>query len=70
MKVNPSKFQRQESSLTVVRGSIGTVLMNWSRLDDGLKQTLLATALERVEDLVLVLEEDAGQLRLGEGDSK
>ena len=70
MDVDLSRFQRQESSLTVVRGSLGTVLTNWTRLDDAVKKTLLTTALERVEDLVRVLEEDAGDLRLADAESK
>lgn len=70
MEINVARFQSQESSLTVLRGSIGTVLTNWSRLDDGVKQGLLATALQRVDDLVLFLEEDADQLRLADVESK
>lgn len=64
MEINLARFQRQEDSLTVVRGSVATVLNHWDRLDDALKQTLLQTALEKVEDLVEILEEQAGPHRL------
>lgn len=70
MEINLSRFQRRESSLTVIRGSVATVLSNWGRLDDSAKQALLTAALARVEDLVLLLEEEAGPLRLADVESK
>ena len=57
-------IERREASLTVARGSVSTVLAHWDRLDEMTKKCLLATAMTRIEDLVVCLEEDVAPLRL------
>lgn len=57
-------IERREASLTVARGSVSTVLSYWDRLDEATKKTLLTAAIERIEDLVVCLEEDIRPLRI------
>ncbi len=58
-----SNLERREGDLTVVRGALGTVLSHWDDLDQASARELLTVALERVEDLVHILEEDCSPLR-------
>ena len=64
MEIRPDSFQQRENALTVVRGCVGTVLQQWSRLEDGMKKTLLETALAKTETLVRILEDDLRPLRI------
>lgn len=66
MEIGIDSAARRENDLTVVRGSVGTVLAYWDRLDEGTKKTLLQSALVRVEDLVRILEEDVAPLRISD----
>ena len=62
MEIQIDSVQDRERYLTVVRGCLGTVVANWDRLDDPMKQMLLQTALDKVEDLVRNLERDVRPL--------
>ena len=64
MDIDLDRFERRERALTVARGSVATVMAHWERLDESMKKVLLASALAKIEELVTVLEEDAGPLRL------
>lgn len=64
MDIDLARFERRERALTVLRGSVATVMNHWDRLDESMKKLLLASALAKIEDLVAVLEEDAGPLRV------
>lgn len=64
MEIDIDSVHHRESCLTVVRGCIATVIAHWERLDEGLKRTLLETALEKTEELVRNLEEDVKPLRV------
>ena len=64
MEIDLDRFERRERALTVLRGSVATVMTHWDRLDENVKKSLLSSALEKIEELVAVLEEDAGPLRL------
>ncbi|MEA2452744.1 MAG: hypothetical protein QOG04_1454 [Actinomycetota bacterium] len=66
MEIQLDSVQERENCLTVVRGCVGTVIANWDRLDDGMKKTLLETALNKTEDLVRNLENDVRPLRLSD----
>ena len=68
MEIRPESCQQRENALTVVRGCVGTVLQHWGRLDDGMKKTLLETALEKTENLVRILEDDLRPLRVSHSD--
>ena len=69
MEIRPESCQQRENALTVVRGCVGTVLHQWSRLDDAMKKTLLETALGRIEILVHNLEDDLRPLRISATDT-
>ncbi len=66
MDIAHGSIQRRENALTVVRGCIGTLLMQWDRLDEPMKKTLLETALDKTVTLVRNLEDDLRPLRISD----
>ena len=58
MEIGMDSLQQREDRLTVVRGCVGTVIAHWDRLGDGMRRTLLDTAMDKIEDLVRNLEDD------------
>ena len=66
MEIGMDSVQQREDRLTVVRGCVGTVLANWDRLDEGMRKTLLGTAMSKIEDLVRNLGDDLAPLRISE----
>ena len=68
IEIRLDSVHERENALTVVRGCLGTVMAQWDRLDEGMKKTLLATGLEKVEDLVRNLEQDVQSLRTSDRD--
>ena len=63
MEIDLANLERRERDLTVIRGALGTVLSHWDEIDEASCRELLHAALERVEDLVQVLEHDCRPLR-------
>ena len=68
MNIEPDSIQRRENALTVVRGCIGTLLTQWDRLDEGMKKTLLESALDKTVTLVRNLEDDLKPLRISDAE--
>jgi hypothetical protein len=64
MEISADSVREREDCLTVVRGCVGTVVAHWDRLDEAMTKTLLETALEKIEDLVINLEHDVAPLRI------
>lgn len=63
MESDHRNLERRETSLTVIRGALGTVLSHWDEIDPGAARELLTVALTHVEELVRVLEADYQPVR-------
>lgn len=69
LEIRLDSVQERENHLTVVRGSLGTVMAHWDRIDEDMKKALLQTALDKVEDLVRNLEQDVKPLTMTGSDA-
>lgn len=62
--IDLDRLQKREDSLTVVRGSLATVLAHWDRLSESERHDLLQAALDKTESLVALYSEDVAELHL------
>ncbi|MDQ3964204.1 MAG: hypothetical protein M3277_09895 [Actinomycetota bacterium] len=64
VEFDTDRMNRQEDALTVVKGTLATVIHFWDRLNDKERTELLRVALEKTDQLVSMFEDDVSPRRL------
>ncbi len=63
IEFDTDRINRQEDALTVVKGTLATVIHFWDRLNDKERTELLRVALAKTDQLVSMFEDEVASFR-------
>lgn len=64
IELDQDRINRQEDALTVVKGSLATVIHFRDRIGNNEHYELLAVALEKTDQLIAMFEDEVAPLRI------